>query len=160
MKPITVSRILFTPLHETLGRTIIFLTARRTCRRSASCRSRMRLIPELIRKPKFPGRAGNPFVLLCLAPRGVFPDPLSHPRGGELLPRHFTLTLLRRSSERRFIFCDTIRRSRITRGLPDFHRARYLVVSGLSSDSRRNQRPSPIGFVGKIARTSGKSTAE
>lgn len=81
-------------------------------------------------------------VLSCTA--WGFSCPLGHPRGGELLPRHFTLTLLRSASfEGRYLFCDTFRRPAITTGRPGFHRACCRVVSGLSSPSRRRQRSSP-----------------
>lgn len=46
--------------------------------------------------------------------------PLRCLRGGELLPRHFTLTLLRRGFEERYIFCDTFRHSFSRKSAPVF----------------------------------------
>ena len=69
--------------------------------------------------------------------------PLGCPRGGELLPRHFTLTYSVQRHRRRYIFCDTFRHLTITMKCPGFHQACCRAVSGLSSESRRKQRSSP-----------------
>jgi hypothetical protein len=63
--------------------------------------------------------------------------PLGCPRGGELLPRHFTLTYSVQRHRRRYIFCDTFRHLTITMKCPGFHQACCRAVSGLSSESRR-----------------------
>lgn len=57
--------------------------------------------------PKRPGRLPVFPVLSCTA-RGLS-CPLGHPRGGGLLPHHFTLTRLGKRSGGRYIFCDTFR---------------------------------------------------
>jgi len=50
--------------------------------------------------------SGPLLVLFCLAPHGVYRASFIAV-GAVGLPRPFTPTLLRRSSERRFVFCDT-----------------------------------------------------
>ena len=56
------------------SRTIISLdTASRET--APPCRSRVRLIPGFIPRPKPRGRTGGPFTLFCLAPHGVYPAP-------------------------------------------------------------------------------------
>lgn len=70
--------------------------------------------------------------------------PRRYLRGGELLPRLFTLTLHHSESVKGwFTFCDTFRHLFISNKRPDFHRAYCRAVSGLSSKCRSIQRSSP-----------------
>ncbi len=110
------------------------------------------------------------FPVLSCTTRGLSCH-CGHPKCGELLPRHFTLTrssryeprraapshfeegllfVARRAKNGRYIFCDTIRHPAITTRRPGFHRACCRVVSGLSSETRRPQRSSPVCFVRNI----------
>ncbi len=87
--------------------------------------------------PRFRGdRTGGPFLLLCLAPHGVYPASPVAQGSGELLPRHFTLT----SPKRGGIFSVALSvKGHLGVPPPDFHRACCLVVSGLSSRLRSEE---------------------
>ncbi len=77
----------------------------------------MRLLPELT--PPKRHRAGNPFALFCLAPCEVFLCPRCYLRGGELLPRHFTLTVAgSQSFQRGGLISATLSVDRSFRHLP------------------------------------------
>ena len=125
----------------------------------------MRLVPGIILWPKPQSRTGCPFSLFCLAPQGVCPatavtrsavssylaiSPLPVLRSTSYEgqpPSDFEEGLLfvaRRAKNGRYIFCDTIRHPAITTRRPGFHRACCRVVSGLSSETRRPQRSSPV----------------
>jgi len=90
-------------------------------RRAGSRGCGMRLLPGVMPKR----RAGGPFPLFCLAPRGVCRASRVAPGSGGLLPPRFTLTwrspTLRLGGTRRFVFCGTFRyRGRCLPGPPAF----------------------------------------
>lgn len=106
-------------------------------------------------RPLQPGR--RPVPLFCLAPHGVFRAPaitlgaVGFYPAVSPLPENFRF----RKNLGRFIFCDTVRRLRITRKLPRFRRACCLVVSGLSSPFPERTSASqrhPICFARFLAR--------
>ncbi len=80
------------------------------------------------------GQAGLSPVLSCTA-RGLS-CLLPYGQSGGLLPRLFTLAHLRRSSDGRFVFCDTFHCPGLLQNLQRLRAARCLAVSGLSSRPR------------------------
>lgn len=105
--------------------------------KSGATNTRTYSMTEVTKPDRLPVRP----VLSCTA--WGLSCPLGCPRGGELLPRHFTLTYSVQRHRRRYIFCDTFRHLTITMKCPGFHQACCRAVSGLSSESRRKQRSSP-----------------
>jgi hypothetical protein len=105
--------------------------------KSGATNTRTYSMTEITKPDRLPVRP----VLSCTA--WGLSCPLGCPRGGELLPRHFTLTYSVQRHRRRYIFCDTFRHLTITMKCPGFHQACCRAVSGLSSESRRKQRSSP-----------------
>ena len=71
--------------------------------------------PEL---PRLRGTGGPPVTPARPCTIRGLSFPAGYPTGGGLLPRLFTLTLLRRSQAGRYVFCDTFRQPRLASGLP------------------------------------------
>jgi len=97
-----------------------------------------------------PGRQPVCSVMSCTT--WGFSCPLGYPRGGELLPRLFTLTRICRSKTGRSIFCDTIRRSRFsTETSPIFTGHVVLWCSDFPLNfSKKIQRSSPSRSAGRV----------
>jgi hypothetical protein len=85
------------------------------------------------------GQAGLSPVLSCTA-QGLS-CALDHSRAGGLLPRLFTLTLLRRGSEGRYVFCDTFHDRSLA--LPASTLARGTLPCGVRTFLSGKSRDSP-----------------